>query len=73
MMAEPTTKPTAVPATARRAVEPVPTALDRSTERVPSTTQKPCSTPLISTTATARARAAAPRTVLRNHTDRNVR
>ena len=73
MMTEPTTKPTAVPAMARNAVEPVPRALDRSTDSVPSTTQKPCSTSVISTTATARASPAAPRTAFRNHTDRSDR
>ena len=69
MMAEPTTNPTAVPATARRAVAPVPSALVRSTESVPSTTQNPCETPVTSTTATASASPAAPRIALRNHTE----
>ncbi len=68
---EPITKPTVVPAMARAAVAPVPRAFDRSTDSVPSTTQKPCSTSEISTTATARARPTAPRTALRNHTERN--
>ena len=63
------TNPTAVPATARSAVAPVPRALDRSTDSVPSTTQNPCSTSVTSTTATARARPAAPRTAFRNHTE----
>jgi hypothetical protein len=36
----------AVPATALRIERPVPSALDRSTESVPSTTQKPCWTPV---------------------------
>ena len=56
---------------ARRAVAPVPRALDRRTERVPSTTQNPCSTAAISTTATASASPTAPRRALRNHTERN--
>jgi len=34
--------PAAVPAMARRAVEPVEAALVLSTDRVPRTTQKPC-------------------------------
>ena len=42
MMTDPTMKPTAVPPTARNAVAPVPKALDRSTDKVPSTTQNPC-------------------------------
>src|ERR1022692_3860734 len=67
--AEPTTKPTAVPPTARRAVAPVPSAFDLSTDSVPRTTQKPCSTSVTSTTATAKASPAAPRTALRNQTD----
>ena len=73
MMAEPTTKPTAVPPTARRAVEPVPKGVGPQHRQGASTTQKPCSTSVISTTATARASPAAPRTALRNHTERNER
>ena len=73
MMAEPMTKPTAVPPTARSAVAPVPSALDRSTDSVPRTTQNPCETSVTSTTATARARPAAPRTELRNQTERKER
>ena len=34
--------PTAVPASALTVERPVPNAFDRSTESVPSTTQKPC-------------------------------
>src|SRR5712691_950115 len=70
--AAPITKPTAVPATARSAVEPVAAALVRSTDKVPSTTQNPCSTLVSRATATAPARAAAPRALLRNQTDRLV-
>ena len=40
--AAPTAKPTTVPASARHAVDPVAAALVRSTDSVPSTTQKPC-------------------------------
>ena len=67
------TNPMAVPPIARSAVAPVPKALERNTDRVPSTTQKPCDTFVISTTVTARASPAAPRTALRNHTERNER
>ena len=42
VMAAPTMNPRAVPPTARRAVAPVPSALERSTDIVPRTTQKPC-------------------------------
>jgi transposase len=42
----PTTIPTAVPASALRIDLPVPSAFDRSTDSVPSTTQKPCWTPV---------------------------
>ena len=69
---EPTPKPTTVPTTARTAVAPVPSAFERSTDSVPSTTQNPCCTSVASTVATARARATAPRTLLRNHTERGV-
>ncbi len=68
--AAPTTNPMAVPASARRAVDPVAAALVRSTDKVPRTTQKPCWTPLRSATATAMARATEPRRALRNQTDR---
>ena len=61
------------PATARSAVAPVPRALDRSTDRVPSATQNACETSVILATATASARAAAPRSELRSHTERTVR
>src|SRR5207342_1974288 len=66
----PTANPAAVPSRARMAVDPVAAALVRSTDKVPSTTQKPCCTLLRSATATATARATAPRTLLRNHTER---
>jgi hypothetical protein len=42
---EPRTIPTAVPARAERIDQPVPSALERSTDSVPSTTQKLCWTP----------------------------
>jgi len=42
--AAPITKPAIVPASARMAVDPVAAALVRSTDRVPSTTQKACCT-----------------------------
>src|SRR5262249_26770155 len=64
---------TTVPATARSAVAPVPRALDRSTDRVPSATQNACETPVILATATATARAAAPRKELRSQTERTVK
>ena len=73
VMTEPTMKPSAVPPTARSAVAPVPSALERNTERVPSTTQKPCWTFVISITATASARPTPPRNALRNHTERKER
>ena len=73
MTTEPATTPSAVPVTARTAVAPVPSALDRSTDSVPSTTQKPCETLVISMTATARASPMAPRTALRNQTERKER
>ncbi len=73
MMTEPTTNPMAVPPTARSAVAPVPSAFERSTDIVPSTTQKPCCTFVISTTATASASPAAPRSALRNQTERKER
>ena len=40
---------------------------------MPSTTQKPCCTSVTSTTATAMASPMAPRSALRNHTERNER
>ena len=70
--AAPTTNPTAVPASARHAVDPVAAALVRSTDSVPSTTQNPCWTPLRSATATATASATEPRRALRNHTERKL-
>ena len=73
MMAAPTTKPIVVPPMARNAVAPVPRALERSTDNAPSTTQKPCDTFVISTTRTASASPAAPRTALRNQTERKER
>ena len=42
MITDPAMNPTAVPPMARRAVAPVPRALERNTDMVPSTTQKPC-------------------------------
>src|SRR5215471_9877095 len=68
----PSTNPTTVPASARHAVAPVEAALVRSTDKVPSTTQNACCTPDRSATATAAARASAPRRELRNHTERTV-
>ena len=73
MITDPMTNPTAVPATARTAVDPVPSALDRNTDSVPRTTQNPCSTLVTSTIATASVSPAAPRTAFRNHTERNER
>ena len=73
MIRAPMTNPRVVPAMARAAVAPVPRALERSTDRAPSTTQKPCSTSVTSTTATAAARPAAPRRLFRNHTERKER
>ena len=68
----PTTKPIAVPASARSAVAPVDAAFVRSTESVPSTTQKPCWTLPTSATATAAASATAPRRLLMNQTERTL-
>src|SRR6516162_11478384 len=68
----PTMNPTTVPASARHAVAPVAAALVRSTDSVPSTTQNPCCTLDRSATATAAARATAPRRLLVNHTERTV-
>ena len=45
-------------------------ALVRSTDSVPSTTQKPCCTSVRWATSTARASATAPRAALRNQTER---
>src|SRR6516164_218644 len=68
----PATKPTAVPASARIAVDPVAAAVVRSTDTVPSATQNPCCTPLSEATATAAAIATAPRALFRNQTDRRL-
>src|SRR5215469_17488474 len=64
--------PATVPASARQAVAPVAAALVRSTDSVPSTTQNPCCTLERSATATAAARASAPRKLFRNHTERRL-
>ena len=56
----PTTNPAVVPTMARTMFWPVLRALERSTARVPKTTQKPCCTPLRWATSTARPRATAP-------------
>ena len=48
---------------------PVPSAFERNTDKVPSTTQKPWDTLVTSITATAMARPMAPRRALRNHTE----
>ena len=69
-IAAPTTMPTAVPASAVSTVQPVPSALERSTDRVPRTTQKECCRPDVCAMNTAIARPAAPRMLLRNQTDR---
>src|ERR1700716_898644 len=66
------TNPTTVPSNARIAVAPVAAALVRNTDNVPSTTQNPCCTPVASATAMAAASATAPRTLLRNHTERRL-
>src|SRR5690349_11105790 len=68
----PATTPSTVPASARNAVDPVAAALPRNTDNVPSTTQKPCSTPLAPATTTAALRATAPRRLLTNHTERRL-
>jgi hypothetical protein len=70
--AAPIANPTAVPASARNAVDPVDAALVRNTDRVPSTTQNACCTPLRSAMATAAARPTAPRVAFRNHTERKL-
>ena len=70
--AEPIANPTTVPARARHAVAPVEAALVRSTDSVPSTTQNPCCSPDTSAMATAAASATAPRSELRNQTERIV-
>jgi hypothetical protein len=51
-------------------VVPVARALERSTEIVPSTTQKPFCASVTLATRTASASPAAPRTLLRNQTER---
>jgi len=51
-------------------VAPVPSAFDRSTASVPSTTQNPCWTFVTLATSTASANPSAPRRLLRSHTDR---
>ena len=63
-------EPTTVPPRARSAVAPVAAALVRSTEIVPSTTEKPCCTLVTSATATATATASVARALFRNQTDR---
>ena len=52
--------------------QPVPSAFDRSTDSVPSTTQKPCCSPVRCAMKTAIASPAAPRTLFWNHTDPKV-
>jgi len=68
----PSTKPSTVPPSARSAVDSVDAALVRSTDRVPSTTQKPCWTEDRSATSTAAARASDPRRLFRNQTERKL-
>src|SRR6202012_1319835 len=68
----PAAKPITVPASPRSAVDPVDTALVRSTDKAPSTTQSPCWTPLSSATRTAAARAGDPRRLLTNQTERKL-
>src|SRR5262249_53434854 len=68
----PITRPIAAPPRARTAVDSVEAALVRSTDSVPSTTQKPCCTLLRSATATATASATEPRTLLTNQTERTL-
>ena len=70
--AAPTAKPAIVPASPRSAVEPVAVALVRSTDSVPRTIQNACWTSLTLATATAAVSAIAPRTLLRNQTDRRL-
>ena len=69
MIAVPTTKPPTVPRIACSAVLPVPRTSTRSAVNVPSTTQKPWPTPVISTTATAIANASPDRSELRSQGD----
>src|ERR1039457_4447740 len=69
-IAAPTRIPAAVPASALRMVRPVPSAFERGTDSVPRTTQKECWRPDFWAMNTATASPAAPRTLLRNHTER---
>jgi len=63
-------KPVTMPASARSAVAPVADAFVRNTDSVPSTTEDACWTLETSATATAAARAAAPRALFRNQSER---
>src|ERR1039457_1166844 len=69
-IAAPTRIPAAVPASALRMVRPVPSAFERSTDSVPRTTQKEGWRPDFGAMNPATASPAAPRTLLRNHTER---
>ena len=68
----PSRKPIPVPITARHTRVPVVSALERSTDRAPSTTQKPCSTGNTCVTATASASPSPVRRLLRTATARLV-
>ena len=68
----PTTIPIPVPVIASTTVVPVARALERSTEIVPSTTQKPFCASVTLATRTASASPTAPRRLLRNQTERIV-
>ena len=62
-------KPIAVPSSPRTTFWPVLRALERSTDKVPSTIQNECCAPLRSAIRTAPASAIAPRRLLRSHTE----
>ena len=67
--AAPTMKPAAVPAIARTASCPVFSALERSTDSAPRTTQNACWTPVSRAASTASPSPAAPRTLLCSQTE----
>ena len=72
MIAVPTTNPPMVPRIACSAVFPVPRTSTRSAVKVPRTTQNPCPTPVISTTATAIDKAKPERKLFLSQGDFNV-
>ena len=67
--APPTRMPTNVPSRPRTAFWPVLSTLERSTDKVPSTTQNECCTPVTLAMNTARASATAARTLLCSQTE----